>query len=140
MYHYRESGLPNIYLANGYREVATAEGPGIAIEDVEGLHWAIALDLVEGKPTLTAGDADVVDDDDRDDHRHHDRYVEHHRGAMAMPIVTMITTRQPSSRPAVPGLTSSRPRASRDDVFPVSRSPSTRGRCSQCLLDITSTG
>jgi len=56
MYHYVESGLPNVYLLNGYREVATAEGVGIAIEDVEGLHWAIAENLVERESALT-GDA-----------------------------------------------------------------------------------
>ncbi len=53
MYHYRECGLPNVHLANGYREVQTPYGPGIAIEDVEGLHRAIARDLVECKPALT---------------------------------------------------------------------------------------
>ena len=53
MYHYVESGLPNVYLADGYREIETAYGPGVAIEDVEGLHRAIAQDLVEGKSALT---------------------------------------------------------------------------------------
>ena len=53
MYHYRECGLPNVYLINGYREVKTPEGSGIAIEDVEGLHMTIARDLVDAKPTLS---------------------------------------------------------------------------------------
>ena len=52
MYHYRECGLSNVYLANGFLEVVTSDGPGIAIEDVEGLHRAIAQALVERKPTL----------------------------------------------------------------------------------------
>lgn len=53
MYHYRESGLPNIYLANGYREVKTAHGPSIVIEDVEGLHFAIAACIVSERKRLT---------------------------------------------------------------------------------------
>jgi DNA-binding transcriptional regulator YiaG len=53
MYHYRESGLPNIYLSGGCREVQTAYGPSIVIEDVEGLHYAIAVMLVNERPHLT---------------------------------------------------------------------------------------
>src|SRR4051794_3840962 len=53
MYHYRECGLPNVYLLNGYREVETPHGQGVSIEGVEDLHVAIANDLVEGKPSLT---------------------------------------------------------------------------------------
>jgi DNA-binding transcriptional regulator YiaG len=53
MYHYRESGLPNVYLVNGYRETETPYGRGVSIEDVEGLHTAIAQALVEEKPTFT---------------------------------------------------------------------------------------
>jgi putative transcriptional regulator len=53
MYHYRESGLPNIYLQSGYRQVQTAYGPSVAIEDVEGLHRAIAITLVNERPHLT---------------------------------------------------------------------------------------
>jgi putative transcriptional regulator len=53
MYHYRECGLPNVYLLNGYREVETAYGRGVSIEGVEELHMAIANTLVEEKPSLT---------------------------------------------------------------------------------------
>jgi DNA-binding transcriptional regulator YiaG len=53
MYHYRESGLPNVYLLNGYREIETPYGPGVSIEDVEGLHMVISHALVEEKPSLT---------------------------------------------------------------------------------------
>ena len=60
MYHYQESGLPNIYLENGYREMETAYGRGIAIEDVEGLHRAIAQDLVEGKSALTGAEVRFI--------------------------------------------------------------------------------
>jgi putative transcriptional regulator len=53
LYHYRECGLPNVYLINGYREVATPYGRGVAIEDVEDLHMTIAQYLVEEKASLT---------------------------------------------------------------------------------------
>ena len=53
MYHYRESGLSNVYLVNGYREIETSYGRGVSIEDVEGLHMAIAHALIEEKPSLT---------------------------------------------------------------------------------------
>lgn len=53
MYHYRESGLPNVYLTNGYREVVTAYGRSVAIEDVEVLHAAIATTLVIERQHLT---------------------------------------------------------------------------------------
>jgi DNA-binding transcriptional regulator YiaG len=53
MYHYQECGLDNVYLANGYREVETPYGPAVSIEDVYGLHKAIARGLVNTKPTLS---------------------------------------------------------------------------------------
>jgi DNA-binding transcriptional regulator YiaG len=53
MYQYRESGLPNVYLVNGYREIETPHGRGVSIEDVEGLHLAISHALVDEKPSLT---------------------------------------------------------------------------------------
>ena len=53
MYHYRESGLPNVYLQDGYREVQTPYGPSVVIEDVEGLHRALAIMLVNERPHLT---------------------------------------------------------------------------------------
>jgi DNA-binding transcriptional regulator YiaG len=57
MYHYRECGLPNVYLVNGYRKIATPYGRGVSIEDVEDLHMAIAHALVEESPSL--GGAEV---------------------------------------------------------------------------------
>jgi DNA-binding transcriptional regulator YiaG len=53
MYHYRECGLPNVYLVNGYREAEMPYGRGVSIEDVEGLHMAIAQALIEEKPSLS---------------------------------------------------------------------------------------
>jgi len=52
MYHYRECGLDNVYLVNGYREVDTPHGRAVAIENVQGLHRAIATDLIEKRPFL----------------------------------------------------------------------------------------
>jgi putative transcriptional regulator len=55
MYHYLESGLRNVYLTNGYREVDTPYGRGVSIHDVEALHMAIARALVETKPPFLTG-------------------------------------------------------------------------------------
>jgi len=59
-YHYRECGLPNIHLTNGYREVETPYGKGIAIEEVADLHMTLALSLVEEKPSLTGPEARFI--------------------------------------------------------------------------------
>jgi putative transcriptional regulator len=53
MYHYRESGLRNVWLANGYDEHDTPYGRGIAIHNVEGLHRAIGRNLVTKAGRLT---------------------------------------------------------------------------------------
>ncbi|HIJ43505.1 MAG TPA: helix-turn-helix domain-containing protein [Rhodospirillaceae bacterium] len=53
MYHYTESGLRGIWLANGYKEVETSEGKGVAFANLEGLHRAIAMDLLRYKPRLS---------------------------------------------------------------------------------------
>ena len=55
MYHYTESGLQNIWLANGYAVVKTKHGKGVSIRDVEGLHFAIGKSLAK-KPKLTGGE------------------------------------------------------------------------------------
>ena len=60
MYHYRECGLANVYLANGYREVETPYGPAVSIEDVSGLHKAIARGLVNTKPTLNGAEVRFI--------------------------------------------------------------------------------
>ena len=56
MYHYTESGLNNIWLANGYREIETPYGKSVAIENADELHKAIALSLVNHKPRLSGGE------------------------------------------------------------------------------------
>lgn len=53
MFHYTSSGLRNIWLANGYRIRQTAYGRAVSIEDVEGLHKAIAKRLITVKPRLS---------------------------------------------------------------------------------------
>jgi DNA-binding transcriptional regulator YiaG len=45
MYHYTESGLQNVWLANGYHVRKTAYGPAVSIEDADGLHVAIGRSL-----------------------------------------------------------------------------------------------
>jgi len=41
MYHYTESGLPNVYLSNGFKTRKTAAGEAVAIVDAGGLHQVI---------------------------------------------------------------------------------------------------
>lgn len=55
MYRYKECGLPNIRLANGYTVRNTPYGKSVSIADVEGLHRAIGKALV-AKPALTGAE------------------------------------------------------------------------------------
>lgn len=52
-YHYRECGLPKVWLANGFTRHTTPYGEGVSIHDVVGLHRAIALAIVNKRETLT---------------------------------------------------------------------------------------
>ncbi|GAB0151758.1 helix-turn-helix domain-containing protein [Marinobacterium sp. BA1] len=56
MHRYTSCGLPNIYLKNGYKEYDTPYGKGVAIEDVPGLHKAIALAIIESPSKLTGAE------------------------------------------------------------------------------------
>lgn len=56
MYHYRESGLRNIWLANGYDNHHTPYGKGISIHNVEGLHRAIGMMLIAKGGRLTGAE------------------------------------------------------------------------------------
>ena len=47
MYHYRGSGLDNVYLKNGYREVMYGDETVVSVENVEDLHQAIAATLIQ---------------------------------------------------------------------------------------------
>lgn len=40
-YHYKESGLKNVWLLNGYEVIKTSQGEGVVIHDLEGLHRVI---------------------------------------------------------------------------------------------------
>lgn len=46
MYPYKESGLDNVYLENGFTIHNTAYGLGVSIQDTPGLHKAIGLWLI----------------------------------------------------------------------------------------------
>ncbi len=52
-YHYTESGLDNVWLANGFRIVKSPRGESLVIEDIEGLHVAIGRGIVEEEKKLT---------------------------------------------------------------------------------------
>ncbi|NJM81884.1 MAG: transcriptional regulator [Tabrizicola sp.] len=47
MYHYRDSGLDNVWLENGYTVHKTTYGTGVSIHNNEGLHKAIGRWLVK---------------------------------------------------------------------------------------------
>lgn len=47
MYHYTDSGLNNVYLANGYDEIETPYGKSVSIHDLDGLHAAIGMGIIE---------------------------------------------------------------------------------------------
>lgn len=46
-YHYKESGLDNVYLENGYVIHQTPYGEGVSIHDTEGLHRLIGAQIIE---------------------------------------------------------------------------------------------
>ena len=41
MYHYIDSGLDNVVLESGYREIDTPYGRGVSIDNLDALHLAI---------------------------------------------------------------------------------------------------
>jgi putative transcriptional regulator len=51
-YRYTESGLTNVWLANGYAIRKTKYGEGVSVQNVVGLHRALARAL-SNKPRLT---------------------------------------------------------------------------------------
>jgi DNA-binding transcriptional regulator YiaG len=54
-YHYKESGLDNVFLENGFKIHRTKYGKGVSIEDTEGLHRALGRWLIElPKPLIGA--------------------------------------------------------------------------------------
>lgn len=52
MHHYTESGLPYVWLADGYRLEPTAYGEALSVQDADGLHRTIARWVAESLPRL----------------------------------------------------------------------------------------
>lgn len=52
MYHYKESGLSNVHLDNGYSLEQIDGETFLSIEDVDGLHQQLAMDIVQLKTAL----------------------------------------------------------------------------------------
>ena len=52
-YHYRECGLDNIHLLNGFEIRETDYGKAVTIHDMDGLHRAIGTYLVRERKDLT---------------------------------------------------------------------------------------
>lgn len=53
MFEYTGCGLDGIYLKNGYTLNESAYGKGVAIDNLEGLHRAIAADIVSQRTPMT---------------------------------------------------------------------------------------
>lgn len=51
-YHYTECGLDDVYLVNGYTERETPYGKGVSVDNVDGLHNAIAKHICCNKPLM----------------------------------------------------------------------------------------
>ena len=55
-YHYAESGLDNIFLLNGVSERQTDYGLMVHIEDINGLHSAIGLHIIEKQEPMSGSE------------------------------------------------------------------------------------
>ena len=53
MYHYKECGLDNVWLENGFTAKATPYGKAIAIDDAIDLHKVLTLNLTMKKGRIT---------------------------------------------------------------------------------------
>ncbi|NUT17159.1 MAG: hypothetical protein HOQ33_22045 [Cupriavidus sp.] len=56
MYHYTDSGLKNVWLANGYEIQRTPYGEGVSISDLDGLFVAICIALAKKPSPLTGSE------------------------------------------------------------------------------------
>lgn len=56
MYHYTESGLRNVWLENGYNKRKTVYGNVVSIENIEGLHRVLAMQIIREKPRLSGAE------------------------------------------------------------------------------------
>ncbi len=52
MHHYVESGLDNVWLANGYTIHKTKYGEGVSIDNTDALHRAIAAKIINSPAPL----------------------------------------------------------------------------------------
>lgn len=52
-FHFTASGLSNVWLLNGFTIEATPHGEGVRIEDLDGLHRALAHAIVTSKSAFT---------------------------------------------------------------------------------------
>ena len=52
-YHYTESGLKSVWLANGFEIIRSPKGTGVKIHDVDGLHAEIGKSIVERSKRLS---------------------------------------------------------------------------------------
>ena len=55
-HHYRECGLTNIHLRNGFTYKETRHGRAVTIQDMDGLHRAIGTHLAKEKRALTGAE------------------------------------------------------------------------------------
>lgn len=51
-FHYKMSGLDNVWLVNGFHEEQTPYGRGIRVEDADGLHRVLAHVIVSDKAVM----------------------------------------------------------------------------------------
>ena len=59
-YHYRQCGLDHVYLVNGFERADTKYGESIRVHDIDGLHRAIGLHLIEQKRPLTGAEVRFI--------------------------------------------------------------------------------
>ncbi|HYR67250.1 MAG TPA: helix-turn-helix domain-containing protein [Reyranella sp.] len=57
LFHFTQSGLDNVWLANGWRVTKTPYGPSFSIERLDGLHEALARFIVESPLPMRGQDA-----------------------------------------------------------------------------------
>jgi len=59
-YHYRQCGLDHVYLVNGFERADTKYGDSIRVHDIDGLHRAIGMHLIEQKRPLTGAEVRFI--------------------------------------------------------------------------------
>ena len=56
LHHYRECGLDNVFLLNGFAVTQTRHGRAVSVQDMDGLHRAIGTHLAKEKRALTGAE------------------------------------------------------------------------------------